>query len=170
MDNKDIQFVSQWIWRPFHTFMLLQGYTYRRHTVQAFLFYFSQWSGRSICTMVKGSGLRLAAGAGSRALREPGSSVDLIRTDSAAGVTTRPREGEMQQKNVSNFMHQVSSLRFPILSLFGWWMLVVRSWVSNTRCTERSCSWLCKPSAQRRTIIRGSWTTTGWHVSVCVKA
>lgn len=40
-----------------------------------------------------------------------------------------------------------------------------RSWALNTHCTRRSCSWLCRPSAQRRRIIRESWTTTGWPVS-----
>lgn len=43
------------------------------------------------------------------------------------------------------------------------WMF--RSWASNTHCTERSCSWLCRPSAQRRRTVRESWTTIGWRVS-----
>lgn len=43
--------------------------------------------------------------------------------------------------------------------------LVLRSWASNTRCTERSYSLLCRLWAQRRRIIRESWTTTGWRVS-----
>lgn len=65
--------------------------------------------------MVKGSGLCLAAGAGSGSLREPGPSVDLVRTDSAAGVAARPGEGEIQQRTFSNSLPQVSRLRFVFL-------------------------------------------------------
>lgn len=52
--------------------------------------------------------------------------------------------------------------RMQSLHIFLW---MFRSWESNTRCTERSCSWLCRPSALRRRTIRESWTITGWRVS-----
>lgn len=45
-------------------------------------------------------------------------------------------------------------------------LCMLRNWASSTRCTERSCSWLCRPSAQRRRTIRESWTITGWQVSI----
>lgn len=44
--------------------------------------------------------MRLAAGAGTRPLREHGSRVDLFWTDAAAGLTTRPGEGESKQTNL----------------------------------------------------------------------
>lgn len=40
-----------------------------------------------------------------------------------------------------------------------------RNWASSIHCTERSCNWLCRPSAQRKRTTRESWTTTGWWVS-----
>lgn len=43
--------------------------------------------------------MRLAAGSGARSLCEHGSSVDLLWTDAAAGLTARPGEGELLQNN-----------------------------------------------------------------------
>lgn len=50
--------------------------------------------------MVKGSGVRLAARAGSWPLCEHGSCVDLLWTDLATGLAAGPGEGAMKQKNL----------------------------------------------------------------------
>lgn len=63
------------------------------------------------------------------------------------------------------FQECILTMCFVFCFGFGFFLWVRRSWASSTRCTERSCSWLCRPSAQRRRITRESWTITGWQVS-----
>lgn len=69
--------------------------TYWFHLLLYFLFF--KWCGCSIRTLVKGSGVWLAAGAGSWSLCEHGSCLDLLWADTASGFTTGPWEGEMKQ-------------------------------------------------------------------------
>lgn len=129
-----------------------------------------QWGWCSFCSLVKGSGVWLAPGAGSGSVCKHGSCLDLLWADASTGLTSGPGAGEMKQKNwicsekgadrpvclCSTFSDVV--FKHDFLRMF-------RSWALNTHCTRRSCSWLCRPSAQRRRIIRESWTSTGWPVS-----
>ena len=77
-------------------------------------FLFPQWRWCSVCTLVKRSGLWLAAGSRSRVICKHGSHMDLLRSDSSTGLTAGPGKGEMTQKNF--MFHSTSSMylnKFP---------------------------------------------------------
>lgn len=119
---------------------------------------FARWSKDQVCDWLQDQGLGLYVNmarvwicSGQTLLQASQQDLDRVR-----GNKRLERSGCELTLWYLQWQYVISSL--VSLSVF-------RSLESNTRCTERSCSWLCRLSAQKRRITRESSTITGWRVS-----